>query len=316
VTPTPILGVLLAFAALAVATIAGWILAAVAGLALGRIRGMQPAVCAALIAQARLMPLLLACILVPAQLIGFARFEAGGSETAGPLLIGLASVGLLFVVNAVVAALSSWRHTHTTVGAWRASASRVTLPGWTRDAWRIERRFPVVAVVGIVRPQLFVATKVAEQCSTEELAAIVAHETAHVRSGDNLMRLLFRLTPGVRVAGAVGDWLERAWMVAAEEAADAAARRHAAGLELASALTKVARLAAIHESEAMPASALIGSANLQTRVRRLLEPPCERRPPARVAWLPLALVLTAAASLQTTPALVRVHELFELLVRR
>lgn len=306
---------MLALAALAIATVAGWLVAALAGLALGRMRSVPPATRAALIAQARLMPLAFACVLVPVQLMAFARFEAGGPEVAGPLLIGGALAGVVFLAGAVVSGIRSWRHTRSAVATWRATASPLTLPGWARRAWSIERRFPVVAVVGIARPQLFVASRVAEQCSAEELAAIAAHETAHVRSRDNLTRLLFRLTPGEPMATPIGERLERAWIVAAEEAADAEARRHAVGLELASALTKVARLAATCESEVMPASALIGKDDLQSRVRRLLEPPVDDRR-CRVAWLPLALLIAAAATVTATPALGRLHELFEWLVRR
>jgi Zn-dependent protease with chaperone function len=261
------------------------------------------------------MPLALAAVLVSAQIVAFARFEAGGSETAGPLLIGAALAGLAFLIDAVVSGVRSWHQTRAVISTWRASASPLTLPGWTRPAWRIERRFPVVAVVGITRPQLFVATEVADQCSAEELAAIVAHEVAHVNSRDNLLRLLFRLTPGVSLAAVVGDQLERAWMIAAEEAADGEARRSTTGLELASALTKVARLAAASECQAMTGSALIGGHELQSRVRRLLEP---LRPHRRsyLAWLPISCLSTTALAFHTTPALATVHEIFEMLVRR
>ncbi|MGH9172945.1 MAG: M48 family metalloprotease, partial [Vicinamibacterales bacterium] len=266
-------------------------------------------------AQARLMPLAFSAVLVPAQIIAFARFEAGGPESAGPLLIGTALLGLVFLVDAIVSGVRSWHQTRVVIATWRAAASPLTLPGWARRAWSIERKFPVVAVVGIGRPELFVATEVADQCSTEELAAIVAHETAHVTSHDNLVRLLFRLTPGVRIASAIGDPLEHAWMVAAEQAADAQARGSATGLDLASALTKVARLAAACECEALPASALIGGAELQSRVRRLLEPPVAECG-FRMAWAPLALLAAATIALYATPALTSLHELFELFVRR
>ena len=314
-TPTAVLGFLLALTALAVGTLAGWTVAALTSLAVDRLRGIAPDARAAIIAQARLMPLILASVFVTAQVVAFARFEVGGPETAGPLLIVTAVVGLVLLVRAVARGIASWRHTRSIIAVWRFSASPLALPNWTGPAWRIERRFPVVAVVGIVRPELFVASQVVEACSPEELAAIVAHESAHVRSRDNLVRLLFQLTPGVGVARAIAGRLDHAWIVAAEEAADAAARRRTAALELASALTKVARLAAACECEAMLASALIGSDNLQARVRRLLEPPHAGRW-SRAAWLPLVVALTAATFAQATPALADIHEMFELLVRR
>jgi hypothetical protein len=110
--------------------------------------------------------------------------------------------------------------------------------------------------------------------------------------------------------------LEQAWMVASEAAADMAARQTASELDLASALTKVARLAVGCPPEAIPASGLIGGADLGSRVRRLCAGSAE--PPRRdLAWLtPLALLVTVVVTALTTPALRALHELFESLVRR
>lgn len=316
-TPTPVLGVLLALSALALAASVGWIVAGLAGLVIQRVRKLPPTLRASLLAQARLTPLGLVLCLVSAQMIAFARFETGGGESAGPLLIGGALVGAALLVDAITTGVRSWRRTRLVVATWRASATPFIVPSWIRRAWIIRRRFPVVAVVGIVRPQLFIATQVAADCTGRELAAIAAHETAHVESRDNLIRLLFCVTPGARIVSAIGDRLEHAWMAAAERAADSRARRRADGLELAAALTKVARLAVDTEPEpeAMPASALIGGPELESRVRRLLEPAVDHHD-CRFAWAPVALLVVAAAAIQMTPALAGLHELFELLVRR
>ena len=275
---------------------------------------------AALAAQARLLPLALIAVLVPAQIAGFARFEAGGPESAGPLLLALALCGLVLLGDAVRSGARAWRQTRAVVRSWQPLAQPLALPGWTRRAWRIALRYPVVAVVGVSRPQLFVARQVAEHCTPPELAAIVAHEAAHVAARDNLLRLLFQVTPGAGLAAAIGRPLEQAWMAAAEEAADARARAATSGLDLASALTKVARLAVSRECEelpasTLPASALIGGHDLQSRVRQLLEPPA---PACRAAvrWAPAALLGLVAAVMHATPALAGLHEVFELLVRR
>lgn len=313
-TPPAVLGVLLALAAFALAVSAGWLVAALAGLALDRIRQAPAAARATLLAQARLMPLACAAVLVPAQMLAFARFEAGRAESAGPLLIGAAVAGLALVLDAITSGIASWRHTRVIVATWRDSATPLKLPLWTRCAWSIRRRFPVVAVVGVVHPQLYIASQVARDCTAEELAAIAAHEAAHVRARDNLLRLLYRVTPGARLAGRIADRLEREWMAAAEEAADADARRATSALELASALTKVARMAAACPHEAMPASALIGGHALELRVRRLLEAPTTSRRPV-VSWIPAAVLIVGSFLVASAPALASLHELFELLVR-
>ena len=314
-TPSPILGVLLTFAAVALATLAGWLIAVTCGWAIERSHGLRATTRAALLAQARLAPLVLMLLIVPAHVIGFARFEAGGAESAGPLLIGLAMLGVAFLADGLMSGVQSWRQTTLIVRAWRESATPITLPSWARRAWTIRRRFPVVAVVGVVRPQLFVAKQVTAECTPRELAAIAAHESAHVHAQDNLLRLLFRLTPGAWMAARLANPIERAWIVAAEEAADERARSRDGGVQLASALTKVARLAAESEPEALPVSALIRGDDLSHRVRRLLESPAE---PVGVqwGWIGLGLAVALAVVLQTTPALLGLHEVLETLVRR
>jgi Zn-dependent protease with chaperone function len=270
---------------------------------------------AALLAQARLMPLVMTLIIVPAQMIGFARFEAGDPESASPLLIGLALLGAAVLADAFISGARSWHRTRIIVGAWRQSATPITLPSWARRAWAIRRRFPVVAVVGIVRPQLFVARQVTDGCTPRELAAIAAHESAHVDARDNLLRLLFCLTPGVSMAGRLAEPIERAWVVAAEEAADERARLRGSGVELASALTKVARMAAESDPEPLPVSGLIQGQTLERRVGKLLEAhPASRGLPW--GWIGLGLAVGIAISLQTAPVLRVLHESFELLVLR
>lgn len=310
-----ILAALLALAAVAVAAAAGWLAAGLVSRWLLRAPSISAPTRAALAAQARLLPLALIAVLVPAQIAGFARFEAGGPESAGPLLLALALCGLVLLGDALRSGIRAWRQTDAVVRAWQPSAQPFALPGWPHRAWRIAPRYPVVAVVGVSRPELFVAAQVAEHCTPPELAAIVAHEAAHVAARDNLLRLLFHLTPGAGLAAAIARPLEQTWMAAAEEAADARARAATSGLDLASALTKVARLAVSRECDGLPASTLIGGHDLQSRVRHLLEPPAPAGR-AAVRWAPAALLGLAAAVVHATPALAGLHEVFELLVRR
>ncbi len=315
-TSRAMLAVLLASSAVTLATITGWIVCGLGSFALGPARHLAAPVRARLLAQVRLIPLMMTAALVPVQILAFTRFEAGGAESAGPLLMATACAGMVLIVDAVIAGMSAWRRTHTVVAAWRRSSTPLRLSQWTRRAWTIHRPFPVVAVVGVVGPELYVARQVARDCTSEELAAIVAHEAAHANARDNLMRVLYRITPGARLLSPIAEPLEREWMVAAEEAADLSARRATSGLELASALTKVARLASGCPPEVMPASALIGEGNLECRVRRLLEPPIEGGQGRRVIWIPAGLLIVGAILVVSTPALASLHELFELLVRR
>jgi peptidase M48-like protein len=314
-TPAPALALLLALAAVAIATIGGWMLAALAGSLLRRVEVVSAPVRASLLAQIRLLPMVVPLVVVPAQIAGFVRFEGTAPETAGPLLIVAACLGFFLLVEALWSGIRAAHHTRAILTQWRATAAPFRVPTWPRDAWLIRRRFPVVAVVGIMKPELFVARQVADGCTPKELAAIAAHEASHVAARDNLRRLLFRLTPGARLASSIGARLEDEWLVAAELAADADARRSADALDLASALIKVGQLTTRTTPEAMPASAFIGSHDLESRVRRLLEPPV-RSTPIRGAWLPAVVLLTVTILLQTTPALSGLHELLELFVRK
>jgi hypothetical protein len=308
------IGVLLAASAVAIATAVGWLGAAVAGLAADRVRG-PAALRARLLAQARLLPLTLTTVLVPTQIWAFVRFEAGGEESVGPLLVATAAAGLALVGGAVRAGRRALSETRTVGRSWRSSAVPLVVPGWPNRAWRIRRRYPIVAILGVMRPQLFVAGQVADTCTRAELAAIAAHERAHVGAGDNLLRWLFRMTPGAGLCWAIGEPLERAWMAAAEEAADAAARRRASSLDLASALTKVARLAVDVSPEAMPSSALIGGSDLEARVERLLTPPVVDRA-GGLGWTLAVLALALVALLVSSPGGLALHEMFEWLVRK
>jgi hypothetical protein len=313
----PAIAVLLAFSAAAMAVAAGWLLAWVVAPGLLRRVDVHPDTRARLLAGLRLLPLASAGMLVPIQILSFVRFETGGPETAGPLLIALAACGGLLFIDAALAGLASWRRTRAIVSSWRASAMPLGVPRWKHDAWSIQRRFPVVAVAGVVRPQLFVAEQVAASCSVDELAAIAVHESAHVRSRDNLVRLLFALTPARRLMPRFAGELEQAWATASEEAADLEAMTAASRLDLAAALTKVARMADGVRSEVAPVSALIGRDGLDARVRRLLDPaPIPPTCGPLVAWLPVAACILLLAVVLSTPALSTVHELFESLVRR
>jgi beta-lactamase regulating signal transducer with metallopeptidase domain len=180
----------------------------------------------------------------------------------------------------------------------------------------IEEPLPVVTVVGVVRPRLYIARPVLEGCSPAELAAIVSHETAHVEHRDNLKRLVLRSLP---------DWIgltpwaartEQMWSEATEDAADDRAAGQASAPDLAAALLKVARLAAPTGSCITPASALYHGGDLARRIERLLRPGRAR------ATTPLPLLsvgsfgLVAGLALGVRCGLLeRVHGLTEVVVR-
>ncbi len=310
-----LIAVLLACSAAAVATAIGWLVTTIASRLVLRRVSLAASSRACLLAQARLLPLAAIVILVPAQIQAFRTHETGGPESAGVLLFSVAASGLLLCLDAVRRAVSAWSDTVRVMNRWRAVATPLSAATrWRGRAWAIQSAFPVVAVAGVLRPQLFIASQVLGRCTAAELAAISAHEAAHAAARDNLIRLLFALTPGAGLFRRIAEPLEQAWAAASEEAADLASMATSSRLDLASALTKVARLAG-EPSAPICASALIGRTDLTSRIVRLLGPPvAEPRHPS--VWIPAVAMMAVALVLWLGSASADVHDLFEWLVRR
>jgi Zn-dependent protease with chaperone function len=141
----------------------------------------------------------------------------------------------------------------------------------------VRHRFPVIAVVGIFRPRLFIAGHLFEELSAEELRAAVMHEHGHIAAHDNLKRASLRACRDVLMLLPLGRTLDDAWAEQTESAADEHAARTGGAnlaLDLASALVKIARLVpTAGATPTMPAGAfLVGEhseSGIARRVRRL-----------------------------------------------
>jgi beta-lactamase regulating signal transducer with metallopeptidase domain len=176
------------------------------------------------------------------------------------------------------------------------SAKPLHLPDAPVPAFTVATTFPVVAVVGTFRPRMFIAESVVNTCSSEELAAICAHERAHVRQWDNLRRAAMAIAPDLLHSVPLGHRLRRAWNEAAERAADNSASEMGTygRVSLAQALVRVARLAlGAPTPPVLPASALYHGGSVEARVRSLLEPSAP--PAAAASRTGLALVSGAVA---------------------
>lgn len=295
----PLIATLLALAAFACGAAAGTaVMHVVAVLTRGRSwAALGPRTRAAVLRHARFAPLTLGLAFAVLVQLAFWVFEPPNQhETSGLALPLLGAAGAALVGVVMRRAWRGLRDTRALERAWRTSlAQPATVPGWTGDAWAIDTAFPVVAVTGVRRAELFVSRAVLATCTAEELAVIAAHERAHLAAHDNRSRLLFLLAPG---AGAAAAELEQRWNDTAEEIADLKARAAGDGLTLAQALTKVARLALSPAPTPCLASSLIGGDTLEQRVRRLVAPAQPAGPSLRtlgaVALVPLTLVAARA----------------------
>lgn len=263
--------------------------------------------------QLRLLPAVTSLLVSVVAIASFERFEPRvGQERTGVLLLAFAVVAAATLATMAIRFCRAHWTTRRALQRWLRTAEPISLPDVDIPAFAIASSFPIVAVVGIVRPRLIVARAVIDACSADELDVILAHERSHVRRRDNAGRVLMWIVPDVLMWGATARRLEQMWQIAAEEAADteAAGTRPARRLRLAEALIRVARLASAGASTAdIPASALYRGEDIVQRVRRLLDPPAEAGPSQPAAgWLaPAATALLVLCLLALHP----IHELVE-----
>ena len=208
----------------------------------------------------------------------------------------------LVVVFVLVAA---WR-----VGGWAMAARRLRSLQSTHDPeraqvvkaaldqsggafpgtiWVVPADQPLCFVTGLRRPVLMIASPVVDALAPEALAAIAAHETAHVRRHDPAARVLVGFATLAHAPG-LGHRAAHRWAAAAEGACDAAAAEAIGDhLVLAQALVRYQRL--VNGALRQPGPAFCGEGAVDARVRALLETPA---PGADLRWpwpwLALALV--------------------------
>jgi hypothetical protein len=253
--------------------------------------------------------LALFALFVPAHLVHEPRRT---DETVGLPLLALAILAALVLVSAALRGLRTWNGARRLARTWAAGAEPLDLAVAGLSAYRITHRFPVVAVLGVRHPRLYVAGQVLSSLRDSELHAVLEHERAPLAARDNLRHWLLRACPDVLACTPAGRQLDRAWREAAEEAADEHAARGgpAAALVLAEALLRVARLAPPSCAGPLPELALHNGDDLARRVRRLVAAPAPPRDSPRTAlWLACLLLL---AALPFYPAALRVvHALTE-----
>ncbi|MDQ5846597.1 MAG: M48 family metalloprotease [Acidobacteriota bacterium] len=212
-------------------------------------------------------------LLVPAY---FTHEPRTAHEDVSAKLAILALLSAVGIGLALIRGIVTWRVTSRLTADWLSKATAVYLPGIRIPAYRMQHQFPVIAVVGTLRPRLFVANQIFESLSRNELAAAIEHEAGHILAHDNLKRSLMRACRDTLLLVPYGRLLDSAWKEASEAAADEHAVRGGASvaLDLAAALVKIARIVPPGARPAMPAAALlVGSDDGQVsgRVRRLLK---------------------------------------------
>jgi hypothetical protein len=235
----------------------------------------------------------------------------------------LAGVGLLALAAVAVPAArggAAWIRASRRATAWAQMGTPIATSGASMPAFRIETEAPIMALVGIVNPRLFISRRVVSALNEEELAASVAHEVGHRCAFDNFKRLLLLSTPSF-LTPALTRQIDERWAAAAEEDADRRACQPldtgAVRYALASAIVKIARMLPAPPIVAEPISTLVDGSDIEARVHSLLEADVAAERPRRDRrrlMLTLAIGAIAAAAAGYAPLLRAVHEATEVIV--
>jgi Zn-dependent protease with chaperone function len=239
-------------------------------------------------------------------------------ERVGAWLAVLAAASAAVVLAGLAKGLLGLVATRRVVRGYRKDARPLRIAGLPLPAFAVEDRFPLVAVVGSLRPRLYVSRTVLDRCTASELEAIVAHEAGHVIRRDPWRLLLLRACPDLIALTPAAARIERRWADAAEQAADdhASALGPARTLDLASALIRVARLAGSARRE-LPMTALYRGGGVAPRVARLIErteAPRVSRPHRLSAALAVAGALAIPFAAAALGVFERVHRVLEAVV--
>jgi Zn-dependent protease with chaperone function len=243
-------------------------------------------------------------------------------EELGASLLLLAAASAAGVMLAFWRVARTWLATRRLARDWMRHAEPFAAGVARVPAYRIRHSFPVIAVIGVLRPRLFIASQIFDSLTPGELAAALAHERGHVEARDNLRRAVLQAgQDALLLLAPLGRSLRREWQRESEMAADefAASAGPAAALDLASAIVKISRLIPPGATPTLPAGAHLlgegdGEDGLSRRVRNLLRlassPEAARAPKSLYARRPLKAALclclcAAAAPLLTHPEVLR-----------
>ncbi|MGA2005547.1 MAG: M56 family metallopeptidase [Terriglobales bacterium] len=233
-------------------------------------------------------------------------------EGTGILPVALGVAALALIAFGSYRVIAAQMRTSRIVGRWLEGARPLATDART-VTFRSRRETPPLTLVGMRKPRVLVSDSTVELLSRDELLIALKHELAHIRSCDNLKKLVFRFSPFPGMAK-----LEAAWSQAAELAADDAAVSNLNdAVDLASALVKLSRLIPVEAAPACTVGFVTGS--IGARVARLLAWSESGKQRARdiPRWfaVPPVAVALICAIVAYGPVLSLTHEVTEWLVR-
>jgi len=220
--------------------------------------------------------------------------EATG-ERVGLVCFLMAALGGAIWIISISRVISAVRGTAQYLHQCEQKGRKIRVPGESSPALLLADKAPVLAVAGVLHPQLVISKTVLRGLNAEQRAAALRHESAHRVSRDNIKRFLILLSPDVVPFMRVFSALDHSWAKFTEWAADdqAVAGDSRRALSLASALVRVAKMGSRPKLSYLFSSLLRDNHELTERVDRLLRPQPNPGKPAEV----LVPFLTSASAL-------------------
>ena len=237
----------------------------------------------------------------------FFLLEGGMDEDLGTLLF---SVGTLLLLGAgLFRVVTAQAGASRVVAEWlKGSRSLDVDPSST--ALQVRQGVPPLLLYGVSTPRVLVSETAVMLLSRDELRAAVRHEIGHVRSRDNLKKLVLHAAPfpGMRS-------LEEAWQEAAEFSADESAVSNSdEAIDLAGALIKLTDLVPLQAPPAFTTGLVHLRALVTMRVERLLAWDEGSSRSAQLGWwpfLPLLFVTVPYTVAHYGQALLLAHRVTE-----
>ncbi|MGD0214333.1 MAG: hypothetical protein ABSB87_13975 [Terriglobales bacterium] len=263
----------------------------------------------------RILPLVASLIITFALVVPSLQLmeplPMGKSMGAIPLLLSVCA--LLLIACGFFRAIAAQTRTTRAVTCWLEGANPLKVDANSADTFQSRREGPPLIVVGVRHPRVLVSESTVALLTPDELRMALKHEYEHMKSRDNLKRLIQVFCPFPGMAK-----LESAWSQAAELAADdAAVSNQRDALDLAAALVKLSRLVPVKTSPLFSAGFV--SDSISERVACLLdwdEASQSRRVHIRTWFVvPFAVAVSLLVTVAHGPVLTLTHEVTEWLVR-
>lgn len=224
----------------------------------------------------RVFPLIFTVIFVFAFLIpAYLLFEPPSENETVTLKLAIpALISIIGIIIAFYRVFGTWWRTRQLIKSWLKCSKPISVENVSIPVYRLEHQFPVIAVVGVFQPKLFIAEQIFSTLNEEELSAAIEHEGGHLATHDNFKRILLRVCRDLLVFP-MGKKLERAWAENSESAADEYATQiHGkSALSLAAALIKIAKIVPPNTTPTIPLGVFLVEQNVDVtwRVHRLIE---------------------------------------------